>query len=99
MQQGTVTEKMGRMVQPGESKYASSFTGQFAYSHNSGGYGSNGADGAAGGNAFVTVHEEDTDLLLPLIFDVKGGDGGISGQHGEPGDGGIGGRGGDGHVW
>jgi len=71
----------------------------YTYFDDSGGYGSNGADGAAGGNAFVTVHEEDTDLLLPLILDVKGGDGGISGQHGEPGNGGIGGRGGEGHVW
>ena len=65
----------------------------------SGGYGSSGADGAAGGNVFITVDEEDTDLLLPLEYDVRGGAGGISGQHGEPGDGGIGGRGGQGHAW
>jgi len=65
----------------------------------SGGYGSNGADGAAAGNLFVTVHEEDTDLLMPLEFNVNGGPGGASGQHGEPGDGGVGGRGGQGHVW
>jgi hypothetical protein len=65
----------------------------------SGGYGSNGADGAAAGNVFVTVHDEDTDLLIPVEYDVKGGAGGASGQHGEPGDGGVGGRGGEGHVW
>ncbi|KAH7356021.1 hypothetical protein BKA66DRAFT_256362 [Pyrenochaeta sp. MPI-SDFR-AT-0127] len=64
-----------------------------------GGYGSSGADGAAGGNVFVTVHEEDTDLLLPLEYDVNGGAGGASGEHGEPGDGGTGGLGGQGHVW
>jgi hypothetical protein len=67
--------------------------------HNSGGYGSNGADGAAAGNVFVTVHEEDTDLLVPLEYDVRGGAGGASGQHGEPGDGGVGGRGGAPHAW
>ncbi|KAK3390619.1 hypothetical protein B0H63DRAFT_557564 [Podospora didyma] len=64
-----------------------------------GGYGSSGADGAAGGHVFVTVHDEDTDLLLPLLFDVRGGAGGISGHHGQPGDGGVGGQGGQGHVW
>jgi hypothetical protein len=65
----------------------------------SGGYGSDGADGAAGGNIFLTVHDDDTDLLLPLKFDVQGGAGGQSGQHGEPGDGGIGGRGGKAFAW
>lgn len=72
---------------------------EFAKSTNSGGYGSSGADGAAGGNVFVTVHEEDTDLLLPLEYDVSGGAGGASGEHGEPGDGGTGGLGGEGYVW
>jgi hypothetical protein len=66
---------------------------------NSGGYGSNGADGATGGNVFITVHDDDTDLLVPLDYDVKGGVGGASGQHGEPGDGGVGGRGGAPHAW
>jgi len=65
----------------------------------SGGYGSSGADGAAGGHVFVTVHDEDADLLMPLLFDVRGGAGGISGHHGQPGDGGVGGQGGEGHVW
>ncbi|KAF8855606.1 hypothetical protein BDZ45DRAFT_804902 [Acephala macrosclerotiorum] len=64
-----------------------------------GGYGSNGADGAAGGNVFVTINEDDTDLLIGLEYDVQGGAGGLSGQHGEPGDGGIGGRGGSPHAW
>ncbi|KAF2259610.1 hypothetical protein CC78DRAFT_56977 [Lojkania enalia] len=64
-----------------------------------GGYGSNGADGAAAGNIIVTVHEEDTDCLVPLQFNVQGGAGGESGQHGEPGDGGVGGRGGRSHAW
>ena len=66
---------------------------------NSGGYGSNGADGAAAGNVFITVYEDDTDLLIPLEHDVRGGAGGAGGQHGEPGDGGIGGRGGAPHAW
>jgi hypothetical protein len=48
---------------------------------------------------FVTVHDEDTDLLVALQLDVRGGAGGASGQHGEPGDGGIGGRGGAPHAW
>ncbi|KAE8447503.1 hypothetical protein EG329_010633 [Mollisiaceae sp. DMI_Dod_QoI] len=64
-----------------------------------GGYGSNGADGAAAGNIFITVHEDDTDLLVPLEYDVRGGEGGASGQHGEPGDGGVGGRGGAPIAW
>jgi hypothetical protein len=66
---------------------------------NSGGYGSNGADGAAAGNIFITVHDDDTDLLVPLEYDVRGGAGGASGQHGEPGDGGVGGRGGQSLAW
>jgi hypothetical protein len=66
---------------------------------NSGGYGSNGTDGAAAGNVFIIVHNDDTDLLVPLEYDVKGGAGGASGQHGEPGDGGVGGRGGAPHAW
>jgi hypothetical protein len=65
----------------------------------SGGYGSDGADGAAGGNVFVTVHDDDTDLLVPLEYNVKGGEGGASGKHGEPGDGGRGGRGGNPYAW
>ncbi|KAI9775780.1 MAG: hypothetical protein M1839_000908 [Geoglossum umbratile] len=64
-----------------------------------GGYGSNGADGAAAGNVFITVQDDDTDLLVPLEYDVRGGVGGASGQHGEPGDGGVGGRGGAAHAW
>jgi hypothetical protein len=66
---------------------------------NRGGYGSNGADGAAAGNIFITVHDDDTDLLVPLEYDVRGGAGGASGQHGEPGDGGVGGRGGAPIAW
>lgn len=66
---------------------------------NSGGYGSNGADGAPAGNVLITVAEDDTDLLIPLEYDVRGGAGGVSGQHGEPGDGGVGGRGGSPHAW
>ena len=66
---------------------------------NSGGYGTNGADGAAGGNIFVTVNDDDTDLLVGLEYEVQGGVGGVSGQHGEPGDGGTGGRGGAPHAW
>ena len=66
---------------------------------NSGGYGSNGADGATAGNVFITVHDDDTDLLVPLEYDVRGGAGGASGEHGEPGDGGVGGRGGAPHAW
>jgi hypothetical protein len=65
----------------------------------SGGYGSNGANGAAAGSIFVTVHDEDTDLLIPFEFDVRGGPGGTSGQHGEAGNGGVGGRGGAPHAW
>ena len=65
----------------------------------SGGFGSNGANGAPGGSVFVTVHDDDTDLLLPLEYNTKGGDGGASGLHGEPGDGGRGGRGGQGYAW
>ncbi|KAF2738548.1 hypothetical protein EJ04DRAFT_573709 [Polyplosphaeria fusca] len=64
-----------------------------------GGYGSNGADGACGGHVFVTVHDEDTDLLVPLQYNVSGGPGGVSGEHGEPGDGGTGGRGGAPFAW
>ncbi|KAK4448720.1 hypothetical protein QBC34DRAFT_464461 [Podospora aff. communis PSN243] len=64
-----------------------------------GGVGSDGANGAPGGNVFVTVHDDDTDLLLPLEYNTKGGEGGASGLHGEPGDGGRGGRGGNGYAW
>jgi hypothetical protein len=66
---------------------------------NSGGYGSSGADGGAAGNVFITVHDDDTDLLIPFEYDVAGGLGGSSGQHGDPGDGGIGGRGGAPYAW
>lgn len=101
MPQDTAMEKMVKMERQGESeclcaKHMIDFVLIFT---NSGGYGSSGADGAAGGNVFVTVHEEDTDLLLPLEYNVSGGAGGNSGEHGEPGDGGTGGLGGEGHVW
>ncbi|KAH7137305.1 hypothetical protein B0J13DRAFT_639656 [Dactylonectria estremocensis] len=61
-----------------------------------GGYGTSGADGAGAGNVFVTVDENDTDLLVSLIIDVQGGAGGIEGRHGEGGQGGQGGQGGPG---
>jgi hypothetical protein len=73
--------------------------GEDGGSGGNGDYGSSGADGAAGGNVFVTVHEQDTDLLVPLMFNVRGGEGGTSGQHGRPGAGGKGGWGGKGHTW
>ncbi|KAK4096032.1 hypothetical protein N658DRAFT_65471 [Parathielavia hyrcaniae] len=63
------------------------------------GAGSHGADGAPGGHAYVTVHDDDTDLLLPLKYNVSGGQGGDSGDHGMPGEGGRGGQGGEGYVW
>ncbi|KAK5651900.1 hypothetical protein OQA88_11559 [Cercophora sp. LCS_1] len=63
------------------------------------GAGSDGADGAPGGNVYITIHDDDTDLLLPLTYDVSGGQGGLSGDHGMPGEGGRGGRGGDPCNW
>lgn len=65
----------------------------------SAGAGSDGADGAPGGNVFVTVHDDDTDLLLPISYNVNGGEGGKSGSHGMPGEGGRGGRGGNPYAW
>ncbi|KAK8043112.1 hypothetical protein PG994_013595 [Apiospora phragmitis] len=62
------------------------------------GFGSNGADGGSAGNVYVTVAEDDTDLLSPLYFSVKGGSGGESGAHGAPGEGGQRGRGGKSHC-
>jgi hypothetical protein len=103
MPQDIVTEKMEKPVVPVESELSPilkacnsecKLIGTY-----SGGYGSNGAPGAAAGNVFVTVHDDDTDLLLPIDYDVNGGPGGQSGQHGEPGDGGMGGRGGNPHAW
>ncbi|KAK4449879.1 hypothetical protein QBC34DRAFT_462541 [Podospora aff. communis PSN243] len=73
--------------------------GEDGGSGGNGGYGSSGADGGAGGNIYVTVREQDADLLLPLMFNVRGGKGGPSGQHGRPGAGGKGGRGGNGSTW
>ncbi|ORY18621.1 hypothetical protein BCR34DRAFT_582903 [Clohesyomyces aquaticus] len=81
------------------TRYRNGEDGQHGAPGGNGGYGSDGADGAAGGNVFVTVHEEDTDLLLPFEYLVHGGTGGKSGQHGEPGNGGVGGRGGAPHAW
>jgi hypothetical protein len=93
-------ERMGRMVHGVESKFTvQECRAKSNNAANSGGYGSNGADGAAAGNIFITVHDDDTDLLVPLEYDVRGGAGGASGEHGEPGDGGIGGRGGAPHAW
>lgn len=101
MLQGITTPKMVRMVTvaAGECRFVTRARLADGFALHSGGYGSNGADGAAGGHIFITVNDEDTDLLLPLEFDVQGGAGGQSGQHGEPGDGGIGGRGGRAFAW
>jgi hypothetical protein len=65
----------------------------------SGGYGTNGANGGNAGSVFITVNEDDLDLLLPMFWDIRGGKGGQSGSHGNPGDGGIGGDGGSGGTW
>ncbi|KAH7133667.1 hypothetical protein EDB81DRAFT_949960 [Dactylonectria macrodidyma] len=65
----------------------------------SGGFGTNGANGGGAGNVFVTVDENDTDLLVSLIIDVRGGVGGIAGEHGDAGRGGRGGKGGKGISW
>jgi len=81
------------------TKYRNGEDGDDGAPGGNGGYGSSGADGAGGGNVFVTVQDQDTDMLMPLLFDVRGGAGGMSGHHGQPGDGGVGGRGGEGHVW
>jgi hypothetical protein len=100
MLQSIATERMVKMVLEAESKFHVFVKqSQGLTAPDSGGYGSNGADGAAAGNVFITVHDDDTDLLVPLEYDVRGGAGGASGQHGEPGDGGIGGRGGRSHSW
>jgi hypothetical protein len=101
MRLGIVMERMERMALGAASKFnaLSGAPTESDSAMNSGGYGSNGADGAAAGNVFITVHDDDTDLLVPLEYDVRGGAGGASGQHGEPGDGGVGGRGGASHAW
>lgn len=65
----------------------------------SAGYGSNGANGGNAGSVFVTVHEDDLDLLAAVRWDISGGKGGLSGTHGEPGNGGVGGEGGAGCTW
>lgn len=66
---------------------------------NSGGSGTNGANGGKAGNVFISVDEKDMDLLLPVYWDIRGGKGGASGTHGDPGDGGVGGNGGSGIKW
>ena len=66
---------------------------------NSGGYGTDGADGGNGGTVFVRVKEQDAHLLLAVDWDIDGGKGGNSGAHGNPGDGGEGGDGGVGCTW
>ncbi|CAM1507669.1 Fc.00g073100.m01.CDS01 [Cosmosporella sp. VM-42] len=81
------------------TKYHNGEDGQDGAPGGNGGAGTNGGDGAGAGDVFVTVDDNDTDLLISLIFDVRGGVGGISGQHGEPGDGGQGGRGGMSYAW
>lgn len=48
---------------------------------------------------FITLREEDSDCLVPVEYDIRGGKGGMSGTHGEPGEGGIGGPGGAGCTW
>jgi hypothetical protein len=65
----------------------------------SAGAGTNGANGGAAGNVFISVAEHDLDTLVGVTWDVTGGKGGLSGTHGTPGDGGQGGRGGDGYAW
>jgi hypothetical protein len=56
-------------------------------------------DGGNAGNIFITVAENDLDLLVACKWNTSGGRGGASGTHGMPGDGGIGGRGGNGCTW
>lgn len=51
----------------------------------SGGHGSNGANGGDAGNVFMTVSEDDLDLLIACTWDTTGGSGGPSGTHGMPG--------------
>jgi hypothetical protein len=103
MRLDTVTAKTARMARRAESKTSPTpcldRVSLTTSTLSSGGYGSNGADGAAGAHVFLTIHDEDTDLLVPLEYDVRGGAGGKSGEHGEPGDGGVGGRGGASHAW
>ncbi|KAK6495026.1 hypothetical protein TWF481_003054 [Arthrobotrys musiformis] len=72
----------------------------------SGGAGGNGGNGTSGGNggsgAYVEieVEEDDTDLLIPIHWDVRGGIGGDAGSNGIGGRGGrpgYGGKGSGGH--
>ncbi|KAK3319584.1 hypothetical protein B0T19DRAFT_478693 [Cercophora scortea] len=81
------------------SKYRAGEDGEDGGRGGDAGAGSDGADGAPGGNVYLTVHDDDTDLLLPLAYNVSGGQGGLSGDHGMPGEGGRGGRGGDSYAW
>ncbi|KAH0564731.1 hypothetical protein GP486_001878 [Trichoglossum hirsutum] len=81
------------------TKYRDAENGGMGAPGGDGGYGTSGADGADAGNVFVSVSEDDLDLLIALQWDINGGKGGLSGTHGDPGDGGIGGNGGDGCTW
>jgi hypothetical protein len=47
----------------------------------------------------IMVDDAESNLLMAIDWDVKGGAGGKVGLHGRPGKGGEKGRGGKGHEW
>ncbi|KAN0083855.1 hypothetical protein V8E54_002943 [Elaphomyces granulatus] len=63
------------------------------------GSGSSGGDGGQGGTIDIVVDDAESNLLMAINWDVRGGAGGQAGQHGQPGKGGEKGRGGKGHEW
>lgn len=70
-----------------------------------GGDGGNGGDGGQGGlggdagDIEITVKPQDTDLLMLVVPECLGGNGGVGGSGGCGGKGGEGGMGGDSHTW
>lgn len=64
-----------------------------------GGRASSGAGGGHGGQIVVEVDERDTQLLMLVRHDIRGGVGGAAGRNGAAGSGGAGGNGGDSYSW
>ncbi|KAF1955062.1 hypothetical protein CC80DRAFT_594675 [Byssothecium circinans] len=81
------------------TRYSQATAGHRGKNGGSGGYGSSGANGGDGGTIEVSVREEDMNLLIAVLWTVKGGNGGARGAHGRGGRGGKGGKGGAGYEW
>ncbi|KAK6347394.1 hypothetical protein TWF718_005233 [Orbilia javanica] len=78
------------------NEYQSGTRGGSGGSGGNGGNGTSGGNGGSGAYVEIEVEEDDTDLLIPIHWDVRGGIGGDAGTNGVGGRGGRPGYGGKG---